>query len=361
MIGWTLGLYFGQRFFTAVIGVFLTVVAMIYMLDFVELMRRAGDARQATTGALALLALLRTPGTAEQILPFAVLFGGLATFINLSRKLELVVARAAGISAWQFLFPALIVALLTGGVATLLYNPLSAAMKDRASALEGQVFGRDGVVSNRNGVWMRQRSVDGEAILRGESLVESEMRLTNPTAFVFDRDNRFVERIEGASAVLERGFWRFSDVRIVTPGLEAQVMGGYLLASSLSPEEVIGALAPTQSSDFWSLPGLIARLDLAGLDSTRYRLAYQVLLARPLLLFAMVLVAASVSLRFLRSGGVARMVLSGVSAGFVLYVATEIAGDLGSAGVVATPVAAWLAPCLGTMIGGLVLLHREDG
>lgn len=361
MIGPTLGFYFARRFLFAIGGVFVTVVVMIYMLDLVELMRRAGEGRGATVGRLAYLALLRTPATAEQVLPFGVLFGSLATFINLSRKLELVVARAAGISAWQFVAPALAVALALGLTASLIYNPLSAEMKDRSAAVENEVFGRDGQTGNRNGIWLRQRSIDGEAILRAEALVESEMRLTGVTAFVFDTEQRLLERIEAPSARLMRGVWRFENARIVTPGLEPQTAETYLLATSLSAEEVIGALGPTQSASFWLLPDLIRRLDLAGLDTTRYRLIYQTLLARPLLLMAMVMVAASVSLRFLRSGGVAQMVLGGVAAGFVLYVATEVARDLGAAGVVSAPLAAWTAPCLGALIGSLVLLYREDG
>ena len=53
---------------------------------------------------------------AEQIFPFAVLFGSMAALLQLSRKLELVVARAAGVSAWQFLQPGVLVAAAVGAV-----------------------------------------------------------------------------------------------------------------------------------------------------------------------------------------------------------------------------------------------------
>ena len=49
-------------------------------------------------------------------MPFCVLIGAMSCYLNLSRRLELVVARAAGMSAWQFIAPALIVALLLGVV-----------------------------------------------------------------------------------------------------------------------------------------------------------------------------------------------------------------------------------------------------
>ena len=54
----------------------------------------------------------------------------------------------------------------------------------------------------------------------------------------------------------------------------------------------------------------------------------------PALLVAMTLVAACFSLRLFRMGGIQRMVLGGVTAGFVLYVASKIVGDLGGVGIV---------------------------
>ncbi|MEZ5786435.1 MAG: LptF/LptG family permease [Xanthobacteraceae bacterium] len=50
--------------------------------------------------------------------PFAVLVGAMISCVNLSRRLELVIARAAGVSAWQFITPALLVAFFFGAVAT---------------------------------------------------------------------------------------------------------------------------------------------------------------------------------------------------------------------------------------------------
>lgn len=55
------------------------------------------------------------------------------------------------------------------------------------------------------------------------------------------------------------------------------------------------------------------------------------------------------------------MVLGGVSAGFALYVATQVAEDLGNAGVVSAGFAAWVAPVAASAFGVLTLLNKEDG
>ncbi|WP_163360660.1 LptF/LptG family permease, partial [Klebsiella aerogenes] len=66
----------------------------------------------------------------------------MAALLQLSRKLELVVARAAGISAWQFLQPGVFVALAVGLVTVGVYNPLSAALKQRSTEIEAKIFAK---------------------------------------------------------------------------------------------------------------------------------------------------------------------------------------------------------------------------
>ena len=142
MIGRTLSLYLAARFARTVMGVFLFVFFLIYAVDVVEMLRRSGDAPRATGLLMAALSFLRTPTVAEQALPFAVLFGSMIAFLNLSRKMELVVARAAGVSVWQILAPPLIVIILIGGLSVIAYNPASTWMKDKSDQIETSCFRR---------------------------------------------------------------------------------------------------------------------------------------------------------------------------------------------------------------------------
>jgi len=181
------------------------------------------------------------------------------------------------------------------------------------------------------------------------------------TAFLSDKDGHFVERVESPSADLRNGFWHFNTARIVAHGVEPRIEKSFELPTNFSADELSSTVGASESVSFWALPSTVARLELAGLDATRYRLKFQTLLARPALLVAMILVAASVSLRFFRFGGVAKMVLGGVLAGFLLYIVTKLAENLGSAGVISAAAAAWSPAILGMMLGVLTLLYQEDG
>ncbi|WP_375460147.1 LPS export ABC transporter permease LptG [uncultured Enterovirga sp.] len=360
MIGATLGLYISSRFIRTILLVFATVFGLVFTLDFVELLRRAGDTAGATPGLMAQLSLYRTPAIAEQVLPFAILFGSMATLLQLSRKLELVIARAAGISAWQFLQPGIAVAVGLGILSVVAYNPISASLKQQATRIEAKVFARK-MKGLGPELWIRQRSVDGQAVIRAEAAVAATNTVTSATVFVFDPAGAFVERVEATDGVLRDGYWEFRNARVSTTVEEPQTYPVYLLATNLDPSQVRQTFTPPDSVSFWRLGDTISRAESAGLDASRYRLQYDVLLSRPLLFVAMVFLAASVSLRFFRFGGVAKMVLGGVSAGFVLYVVTEVMRDLGGAGMVGPSVAAWLPAVVGSLLGALALLYQEDG
>ncbi len=360
MIGRTLGLYFGALFVKSVTVVFLTIFGLIYMVDFVELLRRAGDNANASALLVAGLSLLRTPAIAEQVLPFAVLFGAMAAFFGLTRKLELVVARAAGVSVWQFLAPPLVGAIGIGLFAIGVYNPVSALMHQRADAIETDIF-KGRISANDTSMWIRQKSSKDQSILRAEFSTDFGLRLGNVSAYVFDPKGRFIERVDADRAQLAEGEWRLEHGVITAPGVDPRLTEIYHLATNLAPGQVVQSFVDPESVPFWSLPRVVANTEGAGLDSVGYRLRFQSLLALPLLLVAMVLIAASFSLKLSRMGGVGVLVLGGVGAGFVLYVASKLVSDLGGAGVLSTPVAAWSPAVVANMLGALTLLNREDG
>jgi len=286
------------------------------------------------------------------------LFGAMISFLNLSRKLELVVARAAGVSAWQFILPPLLVVVGFGIVMVMLYNPVSTAMKRKADQIEDRLFGAG--AADSGGVWIRQKSVDGEAVVHADAR-DGGISLRHVQVFNFDSSGGFTERVDAEAATLRDGYWSLTNVNVVTPGFDTVTTSSYLLATNLTKAEVAQAFVAPETVSFWELPALAEQTYRAGLDATAYRLRYQELLSLPLMLVAMVLVAACFSLRFFRMGGVQKMVSGGVVAGFVLYVATKLVNDLGGAGVVSVPVAGWSPAIVGCMFGVYVLLHQEDG
>jgi lipopolysaccharide export system permease protein len=363
IIGGTLSRYFGMRFLTSVLGSFIGVVALAAMIDYVELMRRGADWPNATAWLLAKISMYRVPQLTERIMPFSVLVGAMSCYLSLSRRLELVVARAAGVSAWQFVAPAIIGAFVFGTAATTIYNPVSAVLHERSKRLEADMLGENmsALQENTSGFWVRQKSADGAAIINANSSREQGAVLGGVSVFTFDSEGHFQARIEAKSATLQQGYWQLEEARVYVSGKAPDIEDSYRLATNLTLEQVRESFATPETVPFWQLPTYIDMADRAGLGAAGYRLQYQLLLARPFLLAAMVMLAASVSLRFFRMGGVQKMVLSGIAAGFLLFVLSKITEDMSKSELMSPIAAAWIPVIVGGLTGFVALLYQEDG
>jgi lipopolysaccharide export system permease protein len=266
-------------------------------------------------------------------------------------------------SAWQFISPALIVAFLLGIFATTVYNPVSAILQERSKRFEAELFGQNSSVLRGDGgtFWVSQKSADGQAIINAKSSRDQGVALNGVTVFTYDNAGHFTQRIEARAAVLEPGAWRLLDARVSVLGALPADYTEYRLKTNLSPEQVRESFATPETVPFWELPLYIKIAEHAGLGASGYRLQFQKLLARPFLLAAMVFLAAAVSLRFFRFGGVQKMVLSGVASGFLLYVLSKVTEDLSKAELMHPVAAAWLPVLAGGLTGFIALLYQEDG
>ena len=359
----TLGRYFAGRFVVSTLGVFASIFILLVLVDYIEMVRKTSGLAQASAVMVAETSLFRVPQLLEKMMPFCILIGAMTCYLALSRRLELVVARAAGVSAWQFVSPALASALLLGILATTVYNPVSANLRELSKRMEADLFGSTpgGGIQDAAGFWINQINSDGQTIINAARSEQQGVRLTGLTVFRFDNDAQFKERIEAPEATLEEGRWRFKSVRRYTLDGPPVDEDNFFLNTTLTQAQVRNSFSTPETVSFWQLPSYIRSSESSGVATAGYRLQYHKLLAQPFLLAAMVMMAAAVSLRFFRFGGVQKMVLSGVAAGFLLYVLSKVTEDLSKAELLHPLAAAWLPVCVGGLSGFLALLYQEDG
>jgi lipopolysaccharide export system permease protein len=212
-----------------------------------------------------------------------------------------------------------------------------------------------------SGYWVRQRGNDGESIMNALQSREQGLVLNSIIAFTFSATGEFRERIEAKSAELKPGAWQLKEARVYAPNVLPQDFETYSLPTKLTREQVAESFAAPDTVGFWHLPTYIRYAEDSGLAAAGYRLQYQVLLARPFLQAAMVLLAASFSLRAFRFGGVPQRILLGIAAGFSIYVLSKVTEDLSKAELLYPLLAAWLPIIAGGLFGFLILLYEEDG
>lgn len=362
-MGRTLQTYFFFQTLRMIVFFALGIAAVAYLIDFTELSNRTSSLPQYTVGTALALSAMRVPFILQIALPFIVLFATMTTLMLLNRKYELVVARSAGVSAWQFLFPVWIAAFVVGVFAVTVMNPLATNGYSRAEAIEGQWRSRPSkTLISQEQPWLRQAQNDGGSMLIGASRVSRRDTTLFDAVFLdINAENAVRRRIDAARAQLDDGKWLLTGVEISRAGEATEQRDRMTIPTALNPAVITEALIPAEMISIFDLGKQIEAARSFGISANPFRMQYQSLMSMPLLLVAMTLIAATVSLRFIRFGQSGGMILAGIGAGFMLYVVTVMAKSFGSAGVIPPVLAAWLPVAIATLFGVAYLLDREDG
>ncbi|MEP3438083.1 MAG: LPS export ABC transporter permease LptG [Hoeflea sp.] len=356
----TLSWYFFRRYFFTFIAYCLAILFLIFLVDFNESSRRLSAAADYTVLTGLLISLLRVPTVLQLLIPFVVLIASIATLLQLNRKYELVVTRAAGVSAWQFLAPLVLANLIIGVFSITALNTLAANALQMAEdiVVERNLGARQ---ANTVAPWLRQRTEAGDTVLGARATSDGGTRLSGATFFLFDEDQRIRERLEAEKAVLGDGVWELTGVKRIRASQPVEIMESTTVPTNLKAEFVGESLTSAETVPFFELGGKIATAKSFGLPSTSYEMQFHRLVAQPALLAAMTLIAAMVSLKFVRFGQSLTVILGGILAGFVLYVVSELIQAFANAGTIPPVMAAWLPVLVASALGTTVLLHKEDG
>jgi lipopolysaccharide export system permease protein len=329
--------YVAKRFFLSIIGAFSVCAVLIFMIDMVELLRMSAPRHRSAGHRPACgWACCDCRAFSEILLSFAVMVGSIGALLSLSRRSELTVMRAGGMSVWQFLRPGVTVALLLGIFAVTVYNPLAASARSESERLVAEVFGKEAglMVASGSGSWLRQDGADGQSVMAARASSNQGLLLTGVTVIQFDTKGQFVERIDADKATLGDSVWELQRALVSRPGREAERFETYTVSTYLTRERVGDALGSEIAVSVWQLPDLIELAEKTGLSAGRYKMQYALLLSRPMLLIAMVILAATVSLRSFRSGGIQTMVLVGNGGGIGFFLLTEVSRQIGMAGLI---------------------------
>jgi lipopolysaccharide export system permease protein len=359
----TLRRYVARRFLFSMLGAFVVCACLIFMIDMIELLRLSRRATDLSMRTLFWIGLLRLPAFTELLLAFAVLVGSIGALLSLNRRSELIIMRSSGMSVWQFLRPGIVVTFILGVLAVTLFNPLAASARFESERLVAEIFGVEAglFASKGEGSWLRQDGADGQSVVHARAVSEQGLVLTGVMAFVFDPEGRFIERLDAERATLQDGFWELQRTTVSRPKREPEVFSTYAISTHLTRERVGDALGSEIAVSFWQLPELIEVSERAGLSASKYRMQQAILLARPALLIAMVVLAATVSLRSFRSGGIQTMVMFGLIGGIGLFLLAEVSRQIGASGLISPGLAVWVPIGVSLLVSLTVLLHQEDG
>lgn len=361
MIGVTLGSYFLRRYAVIAFWNFAGIAALVFIVNFTEISGRSAGLPGYTPGWALSVAALQVPVIMQQAVPFVGLIAAMATLISLNRKYELVIARSAGISAWQFLTPIAVGAFLFGLLAVTVLNPVAAYGFARAQVLEAEVRGAKTAANPEAEQWIKQRTDEGETVIGAKAALDRGRELVRATFLRMDDNGRIAERLDAERAFLRDGAWELVDISRRVGTAPPSHLDSATITTNLRPEFVEERLARPEAIPVYELPGKIEVARSFGLRANAFAMQFHSLTTLPLLLVAMTLIAATVSMRFARMGQSATIILGGILAGFLLYVVSVLVRAFGSAGFVPPFIAAWTPVIVAMFFGVTFLLYKEDG
>ncbi len=363
----TLSFYIVRRFVWMYIKVFLVFFGIMLLIDIIDQLRRFSD-KGIGFGQAVELSLMNVPASLYRILPLIMILSAIAMFLGLARSSELVVVRASGRSGLRFLMAPVLSALAIGVVTVAVLNPLVAAtIKHYDTLWYKYARGTESVLSiSDDGLWLRQGGGDGQIVIHAKRANADGTQLFDAAFLSFDAEGAPLSRTEAKEARLTTGAWELTDAKRwplgdANPETEATILPQSSLPSDLTRDAIRDSFGTPSAIPIWELPSYIASLERAGFSARNHRVWFQTELALPLLMAAMVLVAAGFTMRHARFGKTGTMVLLAMLGGFAIFFLRNFAQVLGENGQIPIALAAWSPPIAATLFAMGLLLHLEDG
>lgn len=356
--------YLGEQFLFWIGMTFLFCTVIIFILDFSQVAQIKSRDTVVELSSLLTLAMLRLPNLLFDTLPFVFLFGSIGFFRKLNASNELVIVRTAGISAWQFIFPGLSLAFVAGVLFATLWQPISSRLYVQAEIFEHQTFNKTDSQLNisSNGLWVKENTPDGFYILHARSVAEVEpIEMRNPVLMRFNHEGELKRRISAAKGTLGFQNWHFKDVRILDENLEVTKESHLYVPTALTASLIKDRFQTPSAVSFWKLPAFIDTAKASGSQFAKFEMYFHLLLARPLILMATVLIAAGFSLNHVRSQSSTPTIILTVLAGFLFFTFVEFMKTLADLNMVSPLLAAWSPGVIVILLGITQLLHSEDG
>ena len=296
-----------------------------------------------------------------------VLLSGLIFCLIFNRSSELIIMRAVGLSVWNIVLPLAATVVLIGCLDTLVFSPVTAWSARAYERMEERLRFTHStpLVWSEDGFWLRELKPDGVQVLHASQLLQEKKQviLKNVSIFELNEQGNLRQETDGTQATLAHGVLSIKDAFV----LDATEEKGYTedlkeFATDLNLDRILEKFDDPQTMSFWRFPKFIKFLKASGFSTAQHLMYYHELIAFPLFLLSMLMIAIAVTFSSgNRQGKTFFKGLLSVACGFLLYFISRITNVLGLSGSLPYFLAAFgpALICLPLCIS--VLLHLEDG
>ena len=366
-MNWILTKYTVKNFILIFFATLFVLTTVVGLFDLIELLRQAAKGEVAGFFDALAMAVLKSPQMMHIILPFVILLTALIFCLIFNRSSELIVMRSVGLSVWNIILPLAITVCFIGLLDTLVFSPVTAWTARRYERMEERLqFTRSTpLVWSEDGFWLRELKPDGVQVLRASQLLQEPrgVVLKNVSIFNLNEQGNLVEETEGAEALLSKGTLSIQDAFILNTTDEISHTEAHKeFATELSLDRILEKFDDPQTMSFWRFPRFIKFLKESGFSTAQHTMYYNELMAFPLFLLSMLLIAIAITFSSgNRQGKTFLKVLLTIGCGFLLYFFSRITNVLGLSGSLPYFLAAFGPSLVCIPLCISLLLHFEDG
>ena len=358
----TLFRYFALRFAGWVCLCLFGLVSIISLIQTIELVRRVSVLTRTIPDINYVgMAVLNIPNVIHMILPFAVLTGAILCFSSWNRSNEFVAVRGFGQSIWAALGPALFASFMVGMAFITIINPIGAVTSLAYEARMAEIFGTDknDLAVSDSGIWIRDNLPDSRLIFRGDTLDADSSRIMNPIIYEFNETSNLRRVIKAESSQLTKTGWMVENAISWQNNGTEKMLGTIILPTGLGSLDLQQSSLPPRALSIFQLPDFILSLEHAGIPATAHRMYLYQLLALPLMMIGITMLAARATFANTLRGSRSRLFLRGVLLATVIFMFTYFMQVMGASLRVPTIVAAW-TPAFAIFLIGAIILARGD-
>lgn len=347
---------FKQLFVTSCFAL-VALLGVYAFFDIVEEVSRVGKGDYTTWVMLQYIFLL-IPSHAYELMPLAVLIGGMITMNLLSSHSEYMVVRTSGISIYQIGGVLIKFGVAFAVIAVLLGEMIMPSVQEYANKLKLTASNQDIKAERKSSGWVKN---DNRLINIGA--LKTDGRAEDIKVYQYDNQYKLQESLYAGSGVYKsEGVWELDSVRLTkfTPEkTRVEFHDKYIWHSILEPKVLDVLLVVPEQMSAYNLVYYIGHLKDNHQQTRRYEIALWGKLFYPLACVSMALIALAFTPRQRRQGALGVRLFLGICLGVGFHFFNRFCGYLGLL-YSWNPVLVSTLPTLIFLCGGLYVIRKQE-
>jgi len=358
----TLARYMIKMHLGRFMGILIGLTAVLQFLDLLAVSDDILTPDGATWVSLLSYISMRTPQLVSQFAPFAALLASLLTLATLNQHSEVVIMKAAGLSAHRILLPLGLGSFLIA-VGHFVFN--ETIVVNGNAELEYWQDNDYAVdlppnVNLAGRIWIKE----GNQVIMVESVSRLGNRFVLDKVSLYERDDakRLTAMVRADFAWYQNNKWTLHEVRrFDTKSHELTITPAQDWDIPTRPDRFMALMVKPNHVSMPTLWSSIRRLDKEGIPTDRLMASFLQKLAGPAATLLMPLLAAVAAFGVHRAGSLVLRLVVGMALGFSFFVADNFMLAMGEFGAAPPVLAAWAPFFLFLLLGYAVIFNTEEG